>query len=224
MINVLIVEDDPMVAEINQQYVQHFNNLSVINVINSGTEALKYLKEHSVDLLILDVYLPGMSGIELLKHLNEQEINIPTIMITAANDTVSVQKALQYGIIDYLVKPFTMDRFKSAIKKFLALHTLLHKQTSVDQASLDEAMYQYSLDDGYSLEKGLQENTLAIIQTYLGRHTDVYLTIDDIAEATNLSKITVRKYLNYLIKHNQLVSKLNYRTNGRPSFLYKYIN
>ncbi|MCR5344982.1 MAG: response regulator, partial [Lachnospiraceae bacterium] len=110
MYKVLIVEDDPMVAMINEQYIEKNELFRVVNKVNNGEEAIAYLKEISVDLIIMDVYMPRLSGIETLREIRRLDINTPVIMVTAANDGKTFEEAMTLGAIDYLVKPFAYER------------------------------------------------------------------------------------------------------------------
>ena len=69
MIRTIIVEDDPMVAQIHRQYLERLQGFSIDGVFSSGATALTYLEKHNNDLIILDVYMPTMTGIQLLRRL-----------------------------------------------------------------------------------------------------------------------------------------------------------
>ena len=120
MYKVLIVEDDPMVAMINEQYVRRNKQFCVVGVCKDGKSALEYLKENTVDLIVLDVFMPHMDGFETLQQIRKNKISAEVIMVTAANDRESLEEALHLGIIDYLVKPFTFERFQMALEKYVA--------------------------------------------------------------------------------------------------------
>ena len=87
MYDVLIVEDDPMVAMINKQYVMQNSNFRVCETCRDGQTAWTYLQKNKVDLVILDQYMPEMKGLELLKLIRQNEIPVSVIMVTAANDS-----------------------------------------------------------------------------------------------------------------------------------------
>ena len=111
MYRVLIVEDDPMVAMINEQYIGRNKKFKVVGICNNGQSALELLNHQAVDLVVLDVYMPQMDGFETLCQIRKNKISVEVIMVTAANDRESLEEALHLGIVDYLVKPFTYDRF-----------------------------------------------------------------------------------------------------------------
>lgn len=119
MIRTIIIEDDPMVAQINCQYLQPLGDFQIDGIFNSGAAAQEYLKENEADLAIVDIYMPGMNGIELLRWIRGDHRSLSVIMVTAATEIQTVAEALQLGIVDYLIKPFSFARFQEAVQKYL---------------------------------------------------------------------------------------------------------
>ena len=127
MYKVLIVEDDPMVSMINEQYVRRNKKFFVAGVCRDGKNALEFLDSHDIDLIILDVFMPHQDGFETLRQIRKKQMSVDVIMVTAANDRESLEEALHLGIVDYLVKPFTFDRFCMALDKFIAQRNALNE-------------------------------------------------------------------------------------------------
>ena len=140
MYKVLIVEDDPMVAMINEQYIEKNELFRVVNKVNNGEEAISYLKEISVDLIIMDVYMPRLSGIETLREIRRLNINTPVIMVTAANDGKTFEEAMTLGAIDYLVKPFAYERFNMALLRFKEKDSVIHEGKALNQNNIDKLL------------------------------------------------------------------------------------
>ena len=220
MIRTVIVEDDPMVAQINGQYLRQLGDFRVEAVFSSGREALEHLRRSGADLVILDVYMPSMNGSELLRRMRGEGIPTAVIMVTAATEMRVVDEALRLGIVDYLIKPYTFDRFQAAIRKFLAKDNLLKSSTTVDQAVVDRLLVGGPAA-GTDLRKGLHQRTLAHVGEVLQGQRGEKHTCESISAATGLSKVTVRRYLNYLIETGQVVSSIDYETGGRPGVLYR---
>ena len=118
MITAIIIEDDPMVCEINKRYLEKDGRINSIKSFHNGSEALSYLTSNQVSLILLDVYMPRLNGFEFLKTIRSKNISSDVILVTAANDFASMEKALQLGALDYLVKPFEYRRFTQALDKF----------------------------------------------------------------------------------------------------------
>ena len=89
MYSVLIVEDDPMVAMINEQFVSRHKDFTVVEKCSDGESALQYLEGNKVDLVIMDVYMPVMDGFETLRQIRKKQIEVDVIMVTAANEADS---------------------------------------------------------------------------------------------------------------------------------------
>lgn len=223
MIRSIIVEDDSMVAEINKEYLLRFSDFKVDRIFTNGRDALEYLRQNPVDLAILDQYMPVLSGNELLREMRGSNIRTAVIMITSAAEAVIVEESLRYGIVDYLIKPFTFSRFEEAIQRFLAMKTLLKTTPVVSQKDVD-LLLRSSAEDIHiaqsALGKGLNQRTLEHIQDYLREHLADKHTSKSISEAVGLSGVTVRRYLNYLIETDQINSTIDYETGGRPRVLY----
>ena len=115
MIEVLIVEDDPMVAELNKKYLQMISGFNLIANVNNGEQALHFIHDNHIDLILLDVFMPKLNGLELLQHIRISYPKIDIIMVTAACNTADIQTALRLGVIDYIVKPFTFERLRTAL-------------------------------------------------------------------------------------------------------------
>ena len=216
MYKVLIVEDDPMVAMINEQYIKRNKNFELVGKCSNGSSALDFLDNNDVDLLILDVYMPKMDGFETLRRVRNKKITVDAIMVTAANDRASLEEALHLGIVDYLVKPFTFDRFQMALEKYISQNNALRDFETLNQKNIDHIIdnTRKKSDDLYP--KGIQEKTVDLIMEYLKANEGKWFTGDDIAEKVGLTGVTVRRYMNYLAESGRVTGEMNYETGGRP--------
>lgn len=225
MYKVIIIEDDPMVASINKQYVELTPSFQVEGIFKSGITALQYLKNSDVDLIILDYYTPLMNGDEFIDQLHAAGKIPSIIMVTSANDAETVHKLISRGVIDYLVKPFEYERFKAALKRFAIRQGEL--ETSVSDLRQNQIDRFFSGTDTSAKEapltKGLNRQTLSMIRTFLIENPDSVWSSEQISEQIHLSRITARRYLNYLVEIGELVSTIDYQTGGRPSIKYRYV-
>ncbi|MBQ7795806.1 MAG: response regulator [Lachnospiraceae bacterium] len=225
MYRVVIIEDDPMVSAINRQYVEVTTSFRVDRTFKSGGEALEYFKNHDTDLIILDYYTPLMNGSEFIDHLHAMGKYPAIIMVTSANDTDIVRSLLSRGVMDYLVKPFDYDRFKLALNRFHEKQSNLDKtKEHMSQEAIDQlfARTDAGKESTRQLSKGLNVSTLALVRTFLSEHPNEYYTSEQVAEEVNLSRITIRRYLNYLVDTHEIVSSIDYKTGGRPSVKYRF--
>lgn len=223
MIKTIIVEDDLMVAAINQQFAMRTPDIQIIATFHNGKDALAFLQNNSADLLLLDLYMPDYTGLELLTQLRANGNPIDVIMITAANDAKHINEALQLGIVDYLIKPFQYERFAEALDKYLLRRSVIQSGLTFTQSDIDQLVRMTPpspVTKKAELQKGMQRQTLDKIRASLRKHTGEYLTCELLASETGLSRVTVRRYMNFLIEENEAVSKVDYSTGGRPSILY----
>ncbi|MCI7398080.1 MAG: response regulator [Spirochaetia bacterium] len=221
---VLIVEDDPMVAMINEQYVKQNKNFTVSSICRNGDEALSFLDDNAVDLIVLDVFMPVMDGVETLKTIRERKVSSEVIMVTAANDTQTLERTMHLGVLDYLIKPFTMERFSIALEKFMSQNKTLKENTILDQKSIDLLMSSKQESKQFLREaeypKGINRKTLSTIMNFFDENTG-WQTVDMIADKLKISIVTIRHYMNYLVEKRIVIEDINYETGGRPSMLYR---
>ena len=216
---VLIIEDDSMVAMIHKEYFNRKDADFTIEHVLSLKDAQKYLESNNPDLIVLDNYLSDGKGVSLLSKLKKY----PVVMITAANDIQTVEAALSSGVVDYLVKPFTYERFSQAINKVLNFKSLMSKE-KVNQEILDDYLSTTKEhEDVDELPKGLSKITLKkIIETLLTRNAG--FNTQQIADELDISRITIRKYLNHMVNINILKEDADYYTSGRPVSIYSIVS
>lgn len=222
MITVLIVEDDPMVAELNKQYVEALPGFQIISAAALPEEALQKVQQLKPDLLLLDIYMPGMTGLELLKQLRTAGSETDVIVISAANDTASIQQALQYGAVDYLIKPFNWERFQQAMLAYRERKQFLLSSHAVKQGDIDRMLHQHTRAVSPSdLPKGLTKETLKMIWNAIQEEGEADFSAEDIAFSSGVSRVSVRKYLSFLDSAHILTASVSYGSVGRPQTRYR---
>ena len=226
MYRVVIVEDDPMVATINRQYVSMNPSFHVCGNFRNGKDGLDFIKKKPVDLVILDYYMPLMNGMEFMERLNQFERKPDVIMVTAANETETVKGLLGTGVIDYLVKPFEYARFERALDQFSKKQELLSNvDGNLSQKDIDRLLSSGAVNEAgpTRMQKGLQEHTLETIRQYMKDNRGQSFTSEEIAEQVHLSRVTIRRYVNYMLETHEIASSIDYKTGGRPSIQYRYV-
>ncbi|MFC0560588.1 response regulator [Halalkalibacter alkalisediminis] len=221
MIKVLILDDDPMVAEFNKRYLNEVEGYELAAMAKSFTEAMEVIKTVDIDLLLLDIYMAGKNGLELLQHIRtKNKWKIDVILVTAADDVDSIQTALRYGAVDYIIKPFEFERFNQALTTYREKYHLLNKQNSFNQAELDRKILHQNESKHASLPKGLTPNTLKVIVDAILEKRDEPFSTDEIAERVQVSRVSVRKYIKFLKEMGVLGERMTYGAIGRPVYLY----
>ncbi|MHA6531481.1 response regulator [Paenibacillus sp. BAC0078] len=222
-IKVLIVEDDPMVAKLNRHYLEQVQGFEFAGWAASGDEAARMLAELEVDLILLDIYMPHTSGLQLLSSLREQGSMVDIIVISAASDNGSIRKALQYGAVDYLIKPFEFARFQAALSAYREDFSLMRHREHLSQEQLDKLL-RHSLgpaeDKTGTLPKGLTEGTLESIWNTIRELQKQVFSTEEITSNAPISRISVRKYLAFLTEVGVLEMEISYGAVGRPVYMY----
>ena len=228
MYRTVIIEDDPVITQLNRQYVEKDSRFTVVQTFSAAHPALFWLRNNLVDLIILDMYMPQMSGLELLRILRAEGVNADVIMVTAANDAATIESFIRLGVTDYLIKPFGYERFQLALKNFCDHWDTIHQDPNhphkFTQNQLDNVLLHLTASSPPpapgGMPKGLQSQTLTLLQDYLKENPQGH-TCDDIASHVGLSVVTVRRYMNYLAEQHLVDSDMDYNTGGRPCIVYK---
>ncbi|EQM26473.1 transcriptional regulator [Bacillus licheniformis CG-B52] len=222
MIDVLIVEDDPMVRELNKRYLSQEEGFQLKGIAASFQEALTFLREEHIDLILLDIYMPGRNGVELLTEIRRQNQAVDVIVISAASEMDVVQKTLRFGAVDYLIKPFEFERFQSALTDYKRKQQLYASNRNISQKELDFELFQKKrAPEKVHLPKGLTKSTLKLIWSSIRSFDSLTFTTEDLANHTEISQVSIRKYLKFLEEIEVLNVEMAYGTIGRPVFQYK---
>ncbi|MFS0765515.1 MULTISPECIES: response regulator [Peribacillus] len=222
-IRAVIAEDDFRVAEIHEKFLKNFDEIEVVGKAVNAKKTLRILEQKSPDLLLLDVYMPDQLGTDLLPDIRKKFPNVDIIMITAATDKEQLEKALHYGVENYLIKPVEMKRFNQVIEEYLKKVHLMKSKQEIDQDFVDLILKKGSsaleTNDGLSLPKGVDEITLAKVIEVL-EASDIGLSAEQVSGQIGASRTTARRYLEYLISVKKCKAEVVYGVVGRPERRY----
>ena len=219
-IPVLIVEDDPMVVEIHQRYLAALEPFVLGGIAGNGEEALKLLAERSfLRLVMLDIYMPRMDGVTLLREIRHSRRSVDIIAVTAASEPEVVQSILRNGAFDYLVKPFTFERYGAALNAYFRYCESLQNGKNLNQSTLDSLAFRRRRGEEIFLPKGLHEEKLRQIVSILHAFPEP-CSANEMAEHAGVSRVTARRYLEFLVASGKAVTKSAYQQVGRPVKTY----
>ena len=221
MIRVLIVDDDFMVARVHQTYVDEVGGFEVVGFAHDGSQAVEAAERTRPDLVLLDIYLPDVNGLDLITQLRQVVPDLDVLIISAAREAESVRRALRAGITQYLIKPFSFEDLRDR---------LLHYQSRVktmdaivdrpDQADVDRVFGKPSTPK--SLPKGLSNETLTLVRGAL-KACESDMSATEVGAEVSLSRASARRYLEHLVSVQEVAVRLRYGAVGRPERRYVVI-
>jgi response regulator of citrate/malate metabolism len=222
VIRTLVVDDDPMTASIHRSYVERVPGFEVVGEAHSGAEALELVQRLKPELVLLDIYLPDMTGLDVLRRLRASGISrIDVIAVTAAKDVNTLREAIHGGVVHYLVKPFFFDALRERLEAYAALHGRLERLREPEQEDIDHVFSLLRSHGRKSLPKGISAPTLALVVEALRAGGEV--TAVEVAERAGVSRGTARRYLEYLAATGASELTLRYGATGRPEHLYRWV-
>ncbi|WP_351236001.1 response regulator [Streptomyces sp. NPDC002133] len=223
----LVVDDDFMVAKLHGRYVSATAGFAVAGVAHSGAEALRAAERLRPDLVLLDIYLPDMDGISVLRELRAAEERdgdrqpADVLFITAARDAGTVRSALRAGALHYLIKPFNQAALQEQLRHVASLRARLDDLDEARQEDVDQ-LFGTRPPGSRGLPKGLAPHTADLVDRILRAHPEG-LSATQCAEAGSLSRVSARRYLEYFAETGRAEVTLRYGGTGRPERRYRRI-
>ncbi|MGM7722634.1 response regulator [Metabacillus sp. Hm71] len=219
---VLLIEDDPMVQEINKQFVEQVEGFTVIGLVSNGKEGIEFIKKEKPDLALVDIYMPNQDGLTTIKQIRSEGLNTDVIAITAASDIDTVRQVLQHGAIDYIMKPFKSERIRQALTNYRNYHLKFKEKDAITQQELDLLRFQASKTEQKELPKGLNALTLEKISDYLKKQSQA-VSAEEVAEGIGIARVTARRYLEYMEQTGTVQIHIEYGGIGRPINRYRFL-
>jgi two-component system CitB family response regulator len=221
MIRTLVVDDDYRVAELHCAYTERVAGFEVAGRAHTGAEALESVDQLRPDLVLLDIYLPDMSGLEVLQRLREDDHPpVDVISVTAAREVESLRAAMRGGVVHYLIKPFLFATFEEKLLSYAAAHARMTRIGQAEQGDVDRIFGALRTARNEPLPKGLSDATLELIVQALGR-SQSGLAAAVVAEEAGVSRVTARRYLDHLCQLGKAEMTMRYGGPGRPEHRYR---
>lgn len=230
-VRTLIVDDDFMVARVHRALVERLSGFLVVGEARSGAEALDMVARLRPDLVLLDIYLPDMNGIDVLRRLRGPEAGadlpeVDVLVITAARDGTTVRQALRGGAVQYLIKPFEPAELVDRLRRYARLRRDLQAEGSPDQEAVDRAFGSARPAERggvRSMPKGLTPQTADLVRKALVRVAFEDMSAAECATETGVSRVSARRYLEYFVDEGRAEVRLRYGTAGRPERRYRWL-
>lgn len=230
MIRVLVVDDDFMVARVHSGYAGKVDGFEVLGAAHTGADALRAVGELRPDLVLLDMYLPDMDGLDVLRRIRagtgSPAADPDVIVITAARDLDTVRGSMRGGALHYLIKPFSFEALRDQLEHFRSMHHKLNElpgDSPAGQQDVDQ-LFGTRARHPSSPPKGLASETADIVERALRRTSTGGddLSASECAEKTELSRVSARKYLEHFVASGRAEVRLRYGGTGRPERRYRW--
>jgi response regulator of citrate/malate metabolism len=229
-IRVLVVEDEPVASAAHAAYVGRMAGFTLAGTAPDGQSALRLLTElaasgEPVELVLLDMNLPDLHGLDIARRMRSAGILADIIAITAVREVAIVRSAVAIGVVQYLIKPFTYATFADKLTSYRLFRQQLTAPESgtgragASQSDVDQAFASLRAPSELPLPKGLSVSTLDSVKEYLKQHQDA-VSATEVMTALGMSRVTARRYLEYLADAGTATRAPRYGTPGRPENEY----
>jgi len=218
-VRVLVAEDDPMVCSLHVQTIQQVHGFTVAGTVGDGIEMVRFFESSSADLIVMDIFMPRLSGLDALKKLRAEGNVADVILVSAGKHPQLVSQAKLLGAFDYLIKPYSLKRFRTSLEAYLENRTKMPSDTEeATQEALDSLFEIASANrsplGSEKLPKGLQPGTLSLVMKELT--DDKGLSAEEICTRLSISRSTAWRYLDHLSKTGAVRIQFEYNGPGRP--------
>lgn len=224
---VLVVDDDFAVAGLHRGFVEAHGGFDVVGSAHTGADAIALTERLAPDLVLLDIYLPDMSGVDVLVELRRTlDPPVDVIAITAARELDTVRAAMAGGVLHYLVKPFPAQVLRERLDDYLrhweALSRSRQGSGELSQQEVDRLLNAPRAATATEpLPKGLSHHTLTLVTASLQDH-DADASAQQIGETVGVSRVSARRYLEHLVATGRAQVTPRYGAAGRPENRYRW--
>jgi response regulator of citrate/malate metabolism len=217
LIKVLIVDDDFMVAKVHAGFLQRTPGFTVVGVAHTGAQAVLETERLQPDLVLLDIHLPDVNGLDLMQQLRDVAPELDVLVISAAREVETVRKALRGGIVHYLIKPFSQTDLQERLEHYRNTYQSLDSSKDVAEQSDVNRVFGLERADR-PLPKGCSPETLQVVEKAL-RSGGGDVSAAELAVQVGTSRVSARRYLEYLNDEGLVDVTLKYGV-GRPERRY----
>ncbi|CAL9285161.1 response regulator [Streptomyces rochei] len=220
-IGVLVVDDDFMVARVHRAFVERVEPFRVVGVAGTGEEALTAVAELRPDLVLLDLYLPDLFGLDVIPRLRAAGHDCDVMVISAAREADAVRGAVRHGVVDYLLKPFEFEDLRVRLERYAVQRGRLLGTVVRSQADVDRVLAGAAAPVAPALPKGMSAETAELVERTL-RAAEGTLSASECAALTGVSRVSARRYLEYFHTVGRADVSLRYGVAGRPERRYRF--
>ncbi|MER7480812.1 response regulator [Streptomyces sp. NPDC126510] len=219
-IDVLVVDDDFMVARVHRAFVERVEPFRVVGTAHTAGQAIEAVETLRPDLILLDLYLPDLFGLDVIPRLRTAGHDCDVMVISAATEAETVRGAVRRGVVDYLLKPFDFEDLRLRLERYAAQRGRLLTTVVRGQADVDRVLAgAFGPAPAHTLPKGMSVETAELVERAL-READGTLSATECAAVTGVSRVSARRYLEYFHGTGSAEVSLRYGAAGRPERRY----
>ncbi|UWD78677.1 response regulator [Curtobacterium flaccumfaciens] len=209
---VLVVDDDFHVADLHRRQVDEVPGFRALEPVGTLAAARAGLSSGTVDLVLVDVYLPDGSGLDLLRS-----IDTDAFVLSAASDSGTVRRAMRSGALAYLIKPFAAGVLAERLQAYARSRNVLDERSTLDQEAVERAFrILHAGDSGGASPSRAATAALVLEQLVAGEERSAA----EVAAAIGVSRATAQRYLAQLTADGTVAMQLRYGAAGRPEHRY----
>jgi response regulator of citrate/malate metabolism len=225
MIRVLVVEDEPIAAAAHVAYVARVPGFEVAGQAGTAADALRVLAKAPVDLVLLDMNLPDQHGLAIVRAMRAAGHTADVIAVTSARDLAVVRGAVSQGVVQYLLKPFVFAALRDKLERYRTYRNQIDVQPPVAaQHEVDRLLTTLRGADPADLPKGLSPESLDAVSALLKTAgTGSGMSAAEVGHAIGASRVTARRYLEYLADIGLALRHARYRSAGRPEVEFRWV-
>jgi len=228
-LTVLVVDDDFWVADVHRARVDAQDGFRALRPVGTVAAARRALAEQPVDLVLLDLYLPDGSGLDLLR-----ELDVDAFVLSAASDPSTVRTALRRGALAYLIKPFAAELLDERLRAYRRFEHVLDdhgpeqgggaagrgagERGGVDQEAVERAQRILHSGDARASSRSRSATEQAVLEAVVASAAE--LSAAEVADQVGVSRATAQRYLASLAADGHLAMQLRYGSAGRPEHRY----
>lgn len=223
VLSVLVVEDEPVAAEAHTAYVERVPGFAVAATVGTSQAALQALQDRHVDVVLLDMNLPDRHGLEVIRAMRAGGHRADVIALTSARDLDVVRAAVSLGVVQYVLKPFVFATLRERLLAYRAYREQVQGAEQVGtQAEVDEVIGGLRAGAETRLPKGMSEELLSRVSRAL-READAGSSATEVGDAVGVSRVTARRYAEFLCESRLVVRRSRYTGSGRPEVEYRWV-
>jgi len=223
VLSVLVVEDEPVAAEAHTAYVERVPGFAVATTVGTSQAALQALQDRHVDVVLLDMNLPDRHGLEVIRAMRAGGHRADVIALTSARDLDVVRAAVSLGVVQYVLKPFVFATLRERLLAYRAYREQVQAADQVGtQAEVDEVIGGLRAGAETRLPKGMSEELLSRVSRAL-READAGVSATEVGDAVGVSRVTARRYAEFLCESRLAVRRSRYTGSGRPEVEYRWV-